>query len=174
MSRTPIDSVSTSNGHGRCSFGVPVVSRQSNMFIESSKKISEVQLRKYLIKECKKQKKKFGLYLKEVSGGFTITTKFFPNVFNVILTEVYKVYVDGRPDELIKGVSLIGTPLTMFSEISQVGDDLSVFNGYCTAESGSIPVSAIAPSILVNKIETQKTFEVKNEEPEIVRPDLIK
>jgi len=174
MSRTPIDSVSISNGHGRSSFGMSVVSRQSNMFVESSERVSEEQLRKYLIKECKKQKKKFGLYFKEVSGGYTSTTKFSPNVFNILPTEVYKVYVDGRPDELIKGVSLIGTPLTMFSEISYVGDGSSVFNGYCGAESGFVPVSTIAPSILVNKIETQRTFEIKNEESEIIRPDLIK
>lgn len=174
MSRTPIDSFSNSNGHGRCSFGVTAVSRQSNMFVESSETVSETQLRKSLIKECKKQKKEYGLYFKEVSGGFTNTTKFSPNVFNIIPTEVYKVYVDGRPDELIKGVSLIGTPLTMFSEISKVGDVLSVFNGYCGAESGSVPVSTIAPSVLVNKIETQKTFEIKYTKPEIIRPDLIK
>ena len=31
-----------------------------------------------------------------------------------------------------------------------------LFNGYCGAESGSIPVSCVAPMVLVKMIETQK------------------
>jgi hypothetical protein len=37
------------------------------------------------------------------------------------------------------------------------GDDqVRTFNGICGAESGSVPVSASAPAILVSQIEVQK------------------
>lgn len=174
MCRTPIDSIPNSNGHGRNSFGAPVVARQSNMFVESEKKLNDEQLKDQLRKICKKKKLEYGFYFKEVTGGFTTSSVFTPNVFNVVPTEVYKIYVDGSKDELVKGVSLIGTPLNMFSEIINTGSEYSVFNGFCFAESGAVPVSTISPAILVNKIETQKMFELKNKKTHLERPDLIK
>ncbi len=70
---------------------------------------------------------------------------------------VYRVYADGRPDELVRGVDLIlGTPLTSFSKIVAASDTTEVFNGVCGAESGWVPVSAISPSILTTQIEVQK------------------
>lgn len=174
MCRTPTDSILNSNGHGRASIGMPAVSRQSNMFITSNQTFTETQQREQLIKICRKKKLEYGLYFKEVVGGFTNTSSTSPNVFNIIPTEVYKIYIDGRPDELVKGVALIGTPLTMFSEIAQLGNAPSVFNGYCIAESGEVPVSTISPSILVTKMETQKTFKNNIKNKQILRPDLIK
>jgi TldD protein len=174
MCRTPIDSIHSSNGHGRGSLGYGIVSRQSNMFVSSTKTLTESQLRQQLIKTCKKGKQKYGLYFKEVIGGFTATSSLSPNYFSVIPTVVYKIYADGRPDELVKGVSLIGTPLSMFSEITHVGEEIMVNNGYCGAESGYIPVSTISPSILVSKIETQKMYEIKKETYQLSRPDISK
>jgi TldD protein len=69
---------------------------------------------------------------------------------------VYRIYADGRPDELVRGVDLIGTPLTSFSKIVAAGDKPEVFNGYCGAESGSVPVAAVSPAILTTQIEVQK------------------
>jgi hypothetical protein len=36
------------------------------------------------------------------------------------------------------------------------GDKSEVFDGVCGAESGSIPVSAVAPAMLLSEIETQR------------------
>lgn len=156
MSRTPIDGFAVSNGHGRADFYHGTVARQSNMFISSSKPLSDVKLRKALIKECKKQGLEYGYYFKRVTGGFTTTGRFLPNAFNVTPNEVYRIYVDGRADELVRGVDLIGTPLSMFSTIAAAGTTESVFNGTCGAESGGVPVATISPAILVRTIETQK------------------
>ncbi len=100
-----------------------------------------------------------------------MTDRFSPNVFNIMPTEVYRIYVDGRPDELVRGVDLIGTPLAMFSEIEAAGDHPEVFTGYCGAESGGIPVTAISPSLFVRKIETQKKPETTGQLPVLPRPD---
>ncbi|PLX04217.1 MAG: hypothetical protein C0594_09345, partial [Marinilabiliales bacterium] len=170
MSRSPVESIYKSNGHGRGDLGLEPVARQSNLIITSNKQLDDKKLRKKLIQECKKQKKEYGYYFKEVVGGFTQTTRFQPDVFNIYPIEVYRVYVDGRPDELVRGINFIGTPLAIFDGILAAGDDYDVFNGICGAESGNIPVSAAAPSLLIKKIETQKTFKLDFKMPVIERP----
>lgn len=156
MCRTPINGFKSSNGHGRGDINSTPVTRQSNMFITTNKPYSETDLRKMLIKSCKKQKLEYGYYFKSVTGGFTTTGRYQPNAFNVTPNEVYRVYADGRPDELVRGVDLIGTPLSMFSTIVAAGDTEGLFNGYCGAESGRVPVATISPAIFVGKVETQK------------------
>ena len=156
MTRTPIDGHPRTNGHARASDGFDPVSRQSNLVIETSNPKTPEELRQLLIEEVKKQGKEYGYFFKEVTSGFTFTGKGATNSFNVTPLEVYKVFADGRPDQLVHGVDLIGTPLSMFSNIIYAGNDARVFTGMCGAESGSIPVTAISPTILVNKVETQR------------------
>ena len=156
MTRTPIDGHPRTNGHARASDGFEPVSRQSNLVIETSNPKTPEELRQLLIEEVKKQGKEYGYFFKEVTSGFTFTGKGATNSFNVTPLEVYKVFADGRPDQLVRGVDLIGTPLSMFSNIIYAGNDARVFTGMCGAESGSIPVTAISPTILVNKVETQR------------------
>ncbi len=156
MSRSPIENFSTSNGHGRRQAGFKTVSRQSNLIVEASTTVSYDTLRAMLRRECKKQDKEFGLLFEDIQGGFTFTGRTVPNAFNVQPLVVYKVFADGRPDELIRGVDLIGTPLTTFNNIIAAANDLGIFNGVCGAESGGVPVSACSPSLLVSTIEVQK------------------
>ena len=156
MTRTPIDGHPRTNGHARASDGFDPVSRQSNLVIETSNPKTPEELRQLLIEEVKKQGKEYGYFFKEVTSGFTFTGKGATNSFNVTPLEVYKVFADGRPDQLVRGVDLNGTPLSMFSNIIYAGNDARVFTGMCGAESGSIPVTAISPTILVNKVETQR------------------
>lgn len=173
MSRKPVKGFTASNGHGRAMFGSGAVSRQSNMIVESEKTFNEEDLRKKLIAECKRQKKDYGYYFRKVSGGLTLNSVYMANVFTVFPTEIYRIYVDGRPDELVRQVSLIGTPLTMFSEIEAAGDNPELFPGYCGAESGSIPVTIVCPSFFVKKIETQKTPEFHVEKPILLQPSAV-
>ena len=156
MTRTPIDGHPRTNGHARASDGFDPVSRQSNLVIETSNPKTPEELRQLLIEEVKKQGKEYGYFFKEVTSGFTFTGKGATNSFNVTPLEVYKVFADGRPDQLLRGVDLIGTPLSVFCNIVYAGNDARVFTGMCGAESGSIPVTAISPTILVNKVETQR------------------
>jgi TldD protein len=170
MSRTPIENFSNSNGHGRAQGGMDVVARQSNLIIENKKVVSIESLRKMLISECKKQNKKYGYLFKDVEGGFTNTGRFMPNAFNIFPTVVYRIYADGRADELVRGVDLIGTPLAMFAEIKAADDQYKIFTGFCGAESGSVPVTAISPSLFVKRIETQKKAVEQVDKPLISRP----
>lgn len=156
MSRSPLENFVASNGHARATAGVSPVSRQSNLIVSATKTKSDNELRQLLIKECQRQKKEYGYLFRDVVGGFTLTGRFTPNAFNIFPTEVYRIYVDGRPDELVRGVDLIGTPLAMFAEIAAVGKTSGIFTGFCGAESGDVPVSAVSPALFVRRIETQK------------------
>ncbi len=156
MSRLPIASFAQTNGHGRAEVGRMPTGRQGNLIVSSTKTVSDKELRQMLIDEAKRQGKPYGLFFEDISSGFAVTTRRSPQAFQVIPLVVYRVYVDGRPDELVRGVSIVGTPQAALNRIVATGNTQDVFNGICGAESGSIPVSAVAPAMLVSEIETQR------------------
>jgi predicted Zn-dependent protease len=156
MGRLPVKNFGNSNGHGRAQSGLMPVGRQGNLIVTSSKTIPDAQLRSRFIEEIKKQGKPYGLYFEDIQGGFTLTTRDLPQAFQVLPVMVWRVYADGRPDELVRGVDIVGTPLTVLTEIAATGDTTSVFNGICGAESGSVAVSAAAPAMLFSEMEVQK------------------
>jgi TldD protein len=156
MSRLPIAGFSSSNGHGRAEVGRMPTGRQGNLIVSSSKTVSDKELRQMLVDEAKRQGKPYGLYFEDISSGFAVTTRRSPQAFQVIPLVVYRVYVDGRPDELVRGVSIVGTPQAALARIVATGNKQDIFNGICGAESGSIPVSAVSPAMLVSEIETQR------------------
>jgi TldD protein len=156
MSRMPIKDFAESNGHGRNQPGLMPTGRQGNLIVTSSQSVPEAQMRQKLIDEVKKQNKPYGLYFDDIQGGFTLTTRSLPQAFQVLPVIVYKVYADGRPDELVRGVDIVGTPLAALTRILLTGDQQHVFNGVCGAESGQVPVSAVAPAMLFSEMEVQK------------------
>jgi predicted Zn-dependent protease len=173
MSRLPIASFANSNGHGRAQIGLMPTGRQGNLIVTSTKTVPESELRKMLIDEAKKQNKPYGLYFEDISSGFAVTTRNAPQAFQVIPLVVYRVYTDGRPDELVRGVSIVGTPQAALNRILATGDKREVFNGECGAESGTIPVSAIAPAMLVSEIETQRQQQGTSRPPILPPPTAI-
>ncbi len=169
MSRSPINNFPHSNGHGRKQAGRRVVSRQGNLIIESAQEFPFDTLMAMLVRECRKQDKPYGLIFYDISGGFTSTGRYGPQSFKVMPLLVYRVYADGRPPEAIRGVDIVGTPLSSFDKIIATGDDYDVFNGTCGAESGWVPVSATSPSILVSQVEIEKKMK-QQEKPPILSP----
>jgi TldD protein len=170
MSRSPIHGFDHSNGHGRRQAGAEVVSRQSNLIVESKKTVPAGRLRQMLVAEIKRQNKPYGLYFEQVTGGYTLTQRRGLQAYTVIPLIVYRVYPDGRPDELVRGVDIVGTPLSSFAKIMVTSDKTEVFNGYCGAESGSVPVSAVSPALLVSEIEIQKKDHSLDRPPLLTAP----
>ncbi len=170
LSRSPVAGFSTSNGHGRHDGRQSAVSRQGNLIVETSKPVPFAKLREMLIEECKKQDKPYGLLFEDITGGFTLTGRSGPQAFKVLPVVVYRIFADGRKDELVRGVDIVGTPLACFSKIIAAGDDQSVFNGTCGAESGWVPVSAVAPSVLVSQIEIEKRQKSQDKLPILPPP----
>ncbi|MBI5745180.1 MAG: TldD/PmbA family protein [Elusimicrobia bacterium] len=169
MGRSPIKNFNASNGHGRRSEGRGAVARMGNLIAVSTKTLPYKELKARLLEEVRKEKKPFGLVVSDIAGGFTITDRYLPQSFSVNVTMGYKVFADGRPDEPVRGLNLIGTPLQTFSRILVTGDDPEVFNGSCGAESGWVPVSAVSPSLLFSEMETEKV-QKSNAKPPVLKP----
>jgi len=172
MSRTPIDGFGASNGHGRRTPGYEVVSRQSNLIVKSDKTVPDTQLREMLLAEVRKQKKPYGLFFQDITSGQTTTQRSGMQAFKVVPVIVYRIYADGRPDELIRGADMVGTPLASFNKILATSDRTEVFNGYCGAESGWVPVAVVSPAILVSEIEIEKMEKSQNRTPILPPPSM--
>jgi len=170
MSRLPIRNFDHSNGHGRSDDTHLPVGRQGNLIVTSTYTVSDAELRQKLLEEIKRQGKTYGLYFEDIQGGFTLTARALPQSFQVLPVLVWKVYGDGRPDELVRGVDIVGTPLAALEHILVSGDKPAVFNGVCGAESGRIPVSAAAPALLFSEIEVQRRTKSNNRPPILPPP----
>lgn len=176
MSRKPIKNFNRSNGHGRASLrwmgwgNDTPVPRQGNFIIETNKPLPLPELKKLLIKESKAQKKKYGLIMFLAEYGFTETSRYSMDVFVTKPLLVYKVDVETGKEQLVRGVKLGGTPLVGLNKILAAGDDPKVFHGYCGAESGTIPVALVAPSILMSEIEIAKIPSGKSKQPLLPPP----
>jgi TldD protein len=155
LSRAPARGFARSNGHGRRSPAHPIVARQANLVVDPSVTVAPDQLKQALLREVNRQRLPFGLRFTEITGGYTKTQRFDTQAFKVIPVLVFRVYPDGR-EELVRGVDIEGTPLTVLSKIIAAGNDFQVFNGVCGAESGWVPVSATSPSLLLSQIEVAR------------------
>lgn len=172
MSRMPIKNFANSNGHGRSQPGLMPTGRQGNLIVSSSRTVKDSELRQKLIDEVKKQGKPYGLYFEDIQGGFTLTQRSMPQAFQVLPVLVWRVYADGRPDELVRGIDIVGTPLAALNRIQLTGEKVEIFNGICGAESGQVPVAAAAPAMLFSEIEVQKRAHSLNRPPILPPPSV--
>lgn len=170
MSRSPIEGFEHSNGHGRAQDGKLPVARMGNTIVETSSPLPYDELRTRLLAALEEQGRDWGLVVDEIGGGFTTTGRTFPNSFNVRVETAWRIYADGRPDEMVRGIDLVGTPLVAIGSIAAAGDDPDVFNGFCGAESGSVPNSAISPSLLLLRMEVQRKEKDQDRPPLLPRP----
>ncbi|HAM36618.1 MAG TPA: peptidase U62 [Elusimicrobia bacterium] len=170
LNRMPIKGFPRSNGHGRREPGRATVARMGNILVEASRSVPYARLRRELIAEISRQQKPFGLVFEDVSGGFTSTGRGLVQAFKVQPLLVYKVYADGRPDEVVRGVDIVGTPIAGFMKILAAGDDPDIFNGSCGAESGFVPVSAVSPSLLISEMEVEKVSKSQAKPPILPPP----
>ena len=172
MGRNPIKGFATSNGHGRRQPGLPPVARQGNLVVETTKSVPRADLEKMLIEEIKKQNRPYGMIFTDISGGFTNTSAFAPQAFKVNPVLAYRLYPDGKR-ELVRGIDISGTPLVALQSIRAASREIETFNGVCGAESGWVPVSASAPSLLIEKLEIEKGF-IPPDRPPLLQPPSIR
>ena len=169
-SRSPVGEAGRSNAHGRRQAGHDVVTRQGNLIVEASESVEPAELRARLIRAARDAGLDHALYIDDIDGGFTFTDRDLPNAFQIDVVSARRVYVDGRPDEVVRGLDLIGTPLQTFAWIVAAGEVPEVFNGTCGAESGWVPVSAVSPALLVSQVETQRKLKGQSKPPLVPPP----
>ncbi len=172
MSASPIKGFPVSNGHGRGNIDKQPVARMGNTRLIASESVSYDELEKKLLAEIRSQQKPYGYIIEDLSGGFTQTATGDAQTFKLEPWLVYRIYPDGRK-EVVRGADIAGTPLVSFGEIMAAANDEAVFNGYCGAESGWIPVSAISPSVLMHSLEIEKTAKSEDKPPLLPAPDSL-
>lgn len=170
LSRRPLEGYLQSNGHGRSQGTRKPVARMANLIIESSKQVSDQELKKQLIAEAKRQGKPYGLIIRDITGGNTNTSSYGYQAFKGVPRMVYRVDVRDGKETLVRGVEIVGTPLSAINRILATGKRMGVFNGFCGAESGMVPVSTSAPAILLREIELQRAVEGKDRPPILASP----
>ena len=170
LSRAPVAGFSRSNGHGRSSPGRDPVARMANLIVQSDRTLSPAKLKEALLAEARRQEKPFGLLIRDVTGGNTDTSSYAYQAFKGQPRLVYKVDAKTGEETLVRGVEIVGTPLTALGKIIATGDDSRVFDGYCGAESGFVPVSTVAPTVLIAEIELQRTRKDSGRSPVLSSP----
>lgn len=172
MSRTPIEGFDKSTGHGR-SQGVNVPqARMANLVVEADQEslVSDEELHQMLLDEAREQGKPYGLIIRDITGGSTNTLGFGYQAFKGIPRMIYKVDVETEEKTLVRGVEMVGTPLSAINEIQVAGEATAVFNGFCGAESGYVPVATIAPAMLAGEIELQRSQQMRERHPVLPPP----
>jgi len=170
LSRKPVEGFDRSNGHGRAQGNRTPVARMANLMVTSSKRVPEARLRQMLIAEARKANKPYALIIKDMTGGNTNTSTYGYQAFKGVPRLVYRIDVKTGKEELVRGVEIVGTPLASINKIVATSDTYGVFNGFCGAESGYVPVSTIAPWALVSEIELQRTARAKERAPLLPPP----
>jgi TldD protein len=170
LSRQPVEGFPQSNGHGRSQGTRRPVARMANLIIESSKQVSDEELKRMLIAEAKRQGKPYGLIIRDITGGNTNTSSYGYQAFKGVPRMVYRVDVRDGKETLVRGVEIIGTPLSAVNRLMATGKKPGIFNGHCGAESGNVPVSTVAPAVLLQEIELQRTMEGKDRPPILISP----
>ena len=170
LSRRPVEGFLQSNGHGRSQGTRKPVARMANLIAESTKQLEDVELKRQLIAEAKRQGKPYGLIIRDITGGNTNTSSYGYQAFKGVPRMVYRVDVKTGQETLVRGVEIVGTPLSSINRIMATGRKQGIFNGFCGAESGNVPVSTVAPAVLLQEIELQRAMEGKDRPPILMSP----
>ncbi len=170
LSRKPVLPFTRSNGHGRSQGAQPPTARMGNLIVSSSRSVPFAELKRMLIAEARRQGKPYGLVVQDISGGNTNTASYGYQAFKGTPRVVYRVDVATGKEELVRGVELVGTPLSSINKVLATSDEVRVFNGYCGAESGYVPVSTVAPAALIGEIELQRVARANERSPILPAP----
>jgi predicted Zn-dependent protease len=170
LSRKPVKPFERSNGHGRSQGSRPPMARMANLVVESSKRVAMPELKKLLMAEARRQGKPYGLVIRDITGGNTNTASYGYQAFKGTPRLVYRVDATTGKEELVRGVELVGTPLASVNKVLATSDEVRVFNGYCGAESGYVPVATVAPAALVGELELQRVARANERSPVLPSP----
>ena len=171
MSRWPVKGFPESNGHGRADWRSHPSGRMANLIVSADGAVTTAELQKRLLDLIREQGKPYGFLLVGSSGGENPTNRESPQTLEVRPRLVYRVDAATGARTMVRGVKLVGTPLVVLNRVVAAGDDPTLADGFhCGAESGWVPVSQIAPSLLVSEIELQRLPEDRSRPPILPSP----
>ncbi len=181
MSRRPGPDSNLSNGHGRSAFLGDTKPTMSNVFFTSTETVSPTELKKKFLDACKAEKLNYCLVVREMDNpalsllhqdDFSELLASFgggAGTGDRLVSLVYKVYVDGRPDEIVRGARIIGLNARALRNVSGIGNDNYVYNymqnqtagfagtalGAFGSSQNGLPSSIVAPSLLFDELEVR-------------------
>ena len=172
QSRTPTPESDRSNGHGRHDGVAHPMARMANLVVEAKPGHAKSwdELETQLVELARAQGRPHAMIIKRVHAGETSTHAYDFQVFKGEPAEVWILDVNEGRRYRVRDVEMIGTPLSALQRIVAFGGEPEVDQGYCYAESGSIPVSGIAPAILLSEIEMQQSSTTGFHEPLLPPP----
>jgi predicted Zn-dependent protease len=172
MSRTPIPSVSKTNGHAR---GSTNAGSAGNLFVESTHGLARAALKKKLLTLVKQAGLPYGIIIEDSAEGGGGQPSFFGmqgggNEGDIQLarpTLVYRLLPDGR-EELVRGPNIKKTSFRVIDDIVALGSELSLLNTHAEGQQ----VSVVAPDVLVRQLDLTKPAKQFDRMPGVPRPDL--
>lgn len=183
-SRTPIKYFNSSNGHGRrYSLYDKTEAKISNLFIKATQTKTIEEMKKQLIDLCRQQNKEYGLIIRKLSNEKSDRTQ-SGYVYNddrnkkSILTAplaVYKILPDGT-EKIVRGIEFTNIIVRILKDIISASNDYYCYDWaasdsrYGSSEPPIIGCSIIAPSILLEEIETKKVSDVQKKSPLLKHP----
>lgn len=171
MSRWPVKGFSRSNGHGRSDSGMRPTGRMANLIVRAESPVPRAELEKRLLELVRKAGKPYGFLLVGAFGGENPNNRGSAQTLEVRPRLTYRVDAKTGEKTLVRGVRLVGTPLVILNRIAAAGDDSALANTFvCGAESGFVPVSQAAPSVLVSEVELQRLPEDRSRPPLLPSP----
>lgn len=171
MSRWPVKGFSLSNGHGRSDAGRHPSGRMANLIVKTSAPVARAELKRRLMELARLAAKPYGFRLVGSSGGENPGGRESAQTLEVRPRSIYRVDAATGEETLVRGVKMVGTPLVLLNRVIAAGDDDEAASGFmCGAESGSVPVSQIAPSVLVSEVELQRLPEDRSRPPILPAP----
>lgn len=171
MSRWPVRGAARSNGHGRSDSKLRPTGRMANLMVKAQGAVKPEELKRRLMEAARKAGKPYGLRLVGAYGGENPNGREAAQTLEVRPRQVWRVDAKTGEETLMRGVSMVGTPLVVLNRIVAAADDDAVANGfYCGAESGMVPVNQIAPSVLISEIELQRLPEDRARPPILPSP----
>jgi hypothetical protein len=153
----------------------------SNLIFSSAETVPAAELKKKFIEACKAEKLEYCLVVREMDNpaisllhqdDFSELLASFgggAGTGDRLVAVVYKVFTDGRPDEIVRGARIIGLNARALRNISAVGSDDFVYNymqnqtqgfagtalgAFGSAQNG-LPSSIVAPSLLFEEVEVR-------------------
>jgi predicted Zn-dependent protease len=172
QSRTPTPECSRSNGHGRHDGVQSPMARMANLVVQPRpghhKSWSDLEAE--LIAVAKANGAPQAAVILRIHSGETSTASYDFQAFKGEPAEVYLIDVETGVRKRVRDLELIGTPLAALQRIVAFGGQPEMDEGYCSAESGTLPVSGIAPAMLLSEIEMQQSSTTGFHEPLLPPP----
>lgn len=155
LGRQPIRDFPHSNGHGRTALAGAPRAQISNLIFQASNGLPFDELKKKLLQMCKDQGRLYGYYV-ETTG---------PQLAPRLL---WRVYVKDGHMELVRGAvfNQLDTR-ALRTDIVAAGNDRYVYN-----RSEPLPSAIVAPSILLDELEIQRSNRTREKPPQYPAPPL--